>query len=86
MYKTVDLSASELGPFHTLYLEHTGRITESPKKFSTVEAWAKANDVACAKTFGEYLDDPKSVAEDRLQAMVDASSTSFPTELSSLRE
>lgn len=68
MNKPVELSAKEQGPFATLYLEHTGPYYKIAEKIDTVEAWAKANSVSCAKTFGEYIDDPKTVAEDRLQS------------------
>ncbi len=33
-----------------------------------VEEWAKKNSIACPRTFGEYLDDPRQVAEERLNS------------------
>jgi AraC family transcriptional regulator len=68
MNKEVALEAKEAGPFKVLYLKHTGPYFKIAEKIDYVEKWAKANGVACEKTFGQYIDDPKVVDEDRLQS------------------
>lgn len=68
MYKKVEFKSHEVGPLQTLFLVHTGPYYKIAEKIDQVEAWAKAHNVACEKTFGEYLDDPKQVSEDRLQS------------------
>ena len=68
MNKTVMLEAREAGPFKTLYQKHTGPYYKIAEKIEFVEKWALANGVSCSKTFGQYIDDPQSVDEDRLQS------------------
>ena len=68
MNKDVALEAKEAGPFKILYMKHTGPYFNIAEKIELVEKWAKANGITCEKTFGQYLDDPQSVDEDRLQS------------------
>lgn len=68
MHKEVSLEAREAGPFKTLYQKHTGPYFKIAEKIDYVEKWAKANGINCARTYGQYIDDPKAVAEDRLQS------------------
>ncbi len=68
MNKEVVLEAREAGPYKILFLKHTGPYFKIAEKIEYVEKWAKANGIACDKTFGQYLDDPKAVSEDRLQS------------------
>lgn len=68
MNKEVSFVAKEAGPFATLYVKHTGPYYKIAEKIDYVEKWAKANGVNCERTYGKYIDDPKTVDEDRLQS------------------
>lgn len=67
-YKPVVTEISEYGPIKVVYKEHLGAYHKIPQVLDEVEKWARANGEACKLTFGEYLDNPKIVAEDRLRA------------------
>ncbi len=69
MNKAVTLEVKEAGPFKVLFLKHTGPYFKISEKIEYVEKWAKANGVGCSKTFGQYIDDPKIIDEDRLQSL-----------------
>jgi AraC family transcriptional regulator len=49
---------SHLGPYHKI----NAVITE-------VEKWAGENRLPCTKTYGEYIDDPRTKDEDRLRSI-----------------
>src|SRR4051812_32217239 len=68
MYKKVEFAVHDVGPYQTLFMQHIGPYYKIAEKIDTVESWAKSHNIACEKTFGEYLDDPKEVTEDRLQS------------------
>lgn len=78
----VAITIGESGPFHMLYKEHRGPYHQIGPKIQEVEKWAVLNNVPCSQTFGEYLDDPASVDEDRLRSnggcMVPSTFTSPP--------
>jgi AraC family transcriptional regulator len=67
-YKPVTIRVESRGPFHLLYKTHTGPYHEIGPTISEVEAWAKAQNIPCAQTFGEYLDDPQAMDQDRLRS------------------
>ncbi len=64
----VDIQTKDAGPFTMLYKEHRGPYHRIGPVIGEVEKWAIVNNVACSQTFGEYLDDPESVDEDRLRS------------------
>jgi AraC family transcriptional regulator len=67
-YKPIEILEAERGPFHFLYQEHAGAYHEIGPTIAAVEKWALANNIYCAMTFGEYLDDPSAVDQDRLRS------------------
>lgn len=67
-YKPVEIAVAKRGPLYMLYKEHTGPYHEIGPSISAVESWAREHKVNCAKTFGEYLDDPEAVDQDRLRS------------------
>lgn len=81
MNKEVALEAREAGPYKILYVKHTGPYYKIAEKIEYVEKWAKANGIACQKTFGQYIDDPQSVDEDRLQSQGGCIVESLPADL-----
>ncbi len=68
MNKEVAFEVRDLAAMRVLYLPHTGSYYKIAEKIEYVEKWAKANNVNCARTFGQYLDNPETVDEDRLQS------------------
>ena len=66
-YKSVDFAVETRGPMFLLYKTHTGAYHEIGPTIQAVEAFASAHGMSCSVTFGEYLDDPGSVDQDRLR-------------------
>lgn len=64
----VTVEIGSRGPFFLVYKNHTGAYHEIIKSISEVESWAKDNNLRCELTFGEYLDDPAAVDQDRLRS------------------
>ena len=60
---------TEVRPSMTLlYKHHVGAYHKIVPVIEEVEAYAKLMKFDCAVSFGEYLDDPDAVAEDRLRS------------------
>ena len=68
-FKPVIITENTAGPFIYLYKEHTGAYHKIVPVIEAVESWAKEQKIACTLTFGKYLNDPKSVEEDRLRSI-----------------
>jgi len=51
-----------------VYKDHRGAYHHINSVIVTVEDWARKNNIPCSRTFGEYLDDPRQVAEERLSS------------------
>lgn len=66
--KPVEVAIQEKGAIYLLYSKHTGAYHKINATIEKVEAWARANGVLCRQTFGEFLDDPQAVDEDRLRS------------------
>ncbi len=66
--KEVTLTVAEQGPLVLLYADHAGAYHEIGKKIEYVEKWAREKSLPCRRTFGEYLDDPSAVDQDRLRS------------------
>ncbi len=67
-YKPVQTEIGDQGPLKIVYKEHIGAYHQIMPVLTEVEGWARQNGEACKLTFGEYLDNPKLVAEDRLKS------------------
>lgn len=67
-YKPVVTEIADVGPMKVVYKENLGAYHKIMTVLNEVETWAKENGEACKLTFGEYLDNPKIVAEDRLRS------------------
>jgi AraC family transcriptional regulator len=68
VFKDVRVTELEEGPFKQVYLLHSGPYHQIVPKIEKVEDWAEENGEPCEFSFGEFLDDPKEVDEDRLQS------------------
>ena len=69
-YHPVDLKIETRGPWILLYKTHLGPYYKLNSTLQQVEAFAKAQNLDCSVTFGEFLDDPQSADEDRLRSHV----------------
>lgn len=67
-FKSVHVTEIEEGPFHLIYKKHVGPYHQIVPTMNEVEEWVKKNNLACPSTFGEFLDNPKEVDQDRLQS------------------
>ena len=65
-YKSVEMSVGERGPYLLVYKKHVGPYHKVVPVIEEVEKWALMHGEKCKTSFGEYLDDPNVVAEDRL--------------------
>lgn len=68
VYKSVQLEIKEQGPFLMVYKEHIGPYHKIVPHIEEVEKWAHAKGEPCKKSFGEFLDDPKNVEQERLRS------------------
>ena len=68
-YKDVSLLGPQTNDFHFIFKNHVGAYHNINTTIQFVENWAKRSNVSCLKTFGEYLDDPSTVDENRLRSL-----------------
>jgi AraC family transcriptional regulator len=66
--KPVSLKVEKRGPFSLLFKPHMGPYYLINGVIKEVESWALSHNIACSKTFGEYIDNPATVDEDRLRS------------------
>lgn len=86
-FKPVEIRSQEVGPFKVVYRHHNGPYHKIVPEIEAVEKWAASAHEPCKTSFGEYLDDPNKVDEDRLNSnggcLVEADWTGrLPAELS----
>ena len=67
-YKSVTVTAEKRGPLYLLYQTYTGPYHEIGSVIHTTETFALAQNLPCPRTFGEFLDDPERVDQDRLRS------------------
>lgn len=67
-FKSVTVTTEQRGPYTLIYKEHTGAYHHIVSKIQDVETWAKANQLKCRLSFGEYFDNPDIVEEGRLKS------------------
>lgn len=68
VYKSVKLEQVENVELRLLYKSYQGPYHKILSTIQDIEALAKTKDIPCTKTFGEFLDDPKTKEENNLQA------------------
>lgn len=64
----VQVSTGERGPYFMVFKEHKGAYHQIGGAIRAVEDWAKEKNLRCELTFGEYMDDPAAVDQDRLRS------------------
>ena len=68
IFKNVEISISETPQLHLIYKEHMGAYHKIVPVIQEVESWAKAHQIDCSHSYGEYLDNPEQVEEVRLRS------------------
>jgi AraC family transcriptional regulator len=68
VYEPVNVALEKRGPFELLFKQHTGPYHQISGAIQAVETWVQEHHMQCAQTFGEYLDNPETVDEDRLRS------------------
>lgn len=66
--KPVTVEVSQFPPMTLIYKEHIGGYHKINPTIESVEKAMRDRGVHCSATFGEYLDDPNEVDEDRLKS------------------
>ncbi len=64
-FKDVEIQISEEAPINLIYKEHLGSYHKIVPLIEEVETWAKSQGIDCTQSFGEYLDNPDKVQDDR---------------------
>ncbi len=67
-FKPVTIDMGEFGPFHLVYTKHLGAYHKIVPVIESVEQWVKTQNESCAQSFGEFLDDPKQMEQERLRS------------------
>jgi hypothetical protein len=78
VFKSAEIRIEDQGPFFLLSKEHMGPYHKILPTLEEVEKWAKDNNVACPRTFGEFIDDPNVVETERLRSLVGCELTEKP--------
>jgi DNA gyrase inhibitor GyrI len=78
VYKPVDVRLEKRGPFEVVFKQHIGPYHTIGASIREVENWAQTHGLNCPQTFGEYLDNPEAVDEDRLRSHGGCILTSAP--------
>lgn len=68
VFKPVTMDMGEFGPFHLVYKKHLGAYHKIVPTIETVEQWIKTQGELCTQSFGEFLDDPKHMEQERLRS------------------
>jgi AraC family transcriptional regulator len=68
-HKHVSIEQKDISAYTVVGKKHVGAYHKIGPVIFEVEAWAKANNLPCNRTYGEYLDDPRTKDEDRLQSI-----------------
>ena len=66
--RRVTVTLEPRGPLHLIFKPHLGPYHQILPTIQDVESWAHDHNLNCETTFGEYLDDPQVVDEDRLRS------------------
>lgn len=68
LFEPVQISQENREAFRIFFRSHTGAYFEIASIIDDVERIARDHGISCSRTFGEYLDDPKIVDQDRLRS------------------
>lgn len=68
LFRPVQFTEESRASYFVIFKEHTGSYNQVSEVISNVEREIKSKKLDCAKTFGQYLDDPNLTDEDRLRS------------------
>ena len=68
-FKEVEVTRQQRPEFVTIAKKFMGPYHKTVSAIEAVEKWAAENKVDCRLSFGQYLDDPKTVEEARLRSL-----------------
>ena len=68
VFKPVEVSLTEKSDFVLIYKLHEGPYHKINEAIVEVENFALKNSIVCYKSFGEYIDNPAEVDQDRLRS------------------
>lgn len=68
VYKSVQVSEGRRETIYLLAKAHRGPYHQILPAIQAVEKWVNEHNLPCSKTFGQYLDDPQIMDEDRLRS------------------
>lgn len=68
-FKEVSLTEGQRGPYKLVFKNHVGAYHKIMPVLEEVEKWAKDNGEPCKLSFGEFIDNPDTVDEDRLRSI-----------------
>jgi AraC family transcriptional regulator len=80
-FKAVEITVQDELPIKMIYKDHIGAYHKIVPVIESVENWVKANGLDCTRSFGEYLDNPDIVDEDRLKSRGGCIVDQFPEQL-----
>ena len=66
--RPVEITLEDIGPLTLVYKTHVGPYHQIGADIDAVEAWAHEQNLRCIQTFGEFLDNPEGIDEDRLRS------------------
>ena len=67
-FKSATVESAIKGPYKMIFKDHTGPYHKIVPAIEEVEKWVKANGQDCRFSFGEYIDDPHAVEQERLKS------------------
>lgn len=67
-FKPVSFEMGEYGPFYLVFKPHLGAYHKIVPVIEDVERWVKSQHQTCEQSFGEYIDNPKAVEQERLRS------------------
>lgn len=67
-HKAVVVERRHVAEFFVVGKNHLGAYHKINAVITEVENWAQQHNIPCSRTFGEYYDDPRQKAEDRLSS------------------
>lgn len=68
-FKEATITEDTRGPYMLVFKNHVGAYHKITPVIEEVEKWAKENGEKCRYSFGEFMDDPDKVDEDRLRSI-----------------
>lgn len=88
-FSSVEISREKRGPLHLVYKVHRGAYHKIVPTIEEVESWAKDQGYGCKRSFGQYLNRPVDVEEERLTSrggcIIDAPLDDLPPDFENLR-